>query len=61
MAWNWQHKNWPEFIYNKDEFKDYVLNDTNFSKNYCLCIEIFEKSENSNAIKLACEISVSQP
>ena len=25
MAWNWQHKNWPEFIYNEDEFKDYEL------------------------------------
>ena len=26
MTWNWQHKNWPEFIYNEDEFKDFELN-----------------------------------
>ena len=25
MTWNWQHKNWPEFIYNKDDFKDFEL------------------------------------
>ncbi len=25
MTWNWQHRNWPEFIYNVDEFKDQEL------------------------------------
>jgi Fic family protein len=25
MAWNWQHKNWPQFIYNKADFKEYEL------------------------------------
>ena len=25
MIWNWQQKNWPRFIYNKDDFKDYEL------------------------------------
>lgn len=25
MAWNWQHKNWPQFIYNEEDFKEYEL------------------------------------
>lgn len=25
MAWNWQHKNWPQFIYNVEDFKEYEL------------------------------------
>lgn len=23
MTWNWQHKDWPEFVYNKAELSDY--------------------------------------
>lgn len=23
MKWNWQHKDWPEFIYNPEEYSDY--------------------------------------
>ena len=23
MIWNWQHKNWPNFTYNKEEFSDF--------------------------------------
>ncbi|MFT6871590.1 MAG: Fic family protein [Roseivirga sp.] len=25
MTWNWQHKNWPQFIYSEEEFKAYEL------------------------------------
>ena len=25
MTWNWQNKNWPQFIYNEDDFKEYEL------------------------------------
>lgn len=25
MAWNWQHKNWPQFIYNEEDFKEFEL------------------------------------
>lgn len=23
MAWNWQHRNWPQFVYNVEDFKEY--------------------------------------
>ena len=25
MAWNWQHRNWPQFIYDIKDFKEYEL------------------------------------
>ena len=25
MAWNWQHRNWPQFIYHIEDFKEYEL------------------------------------
>ena len=25
MTWNWQNKNWPQFIYNEGDFKEYEL------------------------------------
>lgn len=25
MKWNWQNRNWPQFIYNEEDFKDYEL------------------------------------
>lgn len=25
MAWNWQHKNWPQFIFNEQDFAEYEI------------------------------------
>lgn len=25
MAWNWQHKSWPQFVYSAEDFKEYEL------------------------------------
>jgi Fic family protein len=49
MAWNWQHRKWPQFVYNVEDFKEY---ERKFFENAGMLYGSFQHVEEQEAIKI---------
>jgi len=49
MAWNWQHKNWPQFVYKLEDFKEY---EHKFFENVGMLYGSLQHVEEQEAIKV---------
>ena len=49
MAWNWQQRNWPQFVYNVEDFKEYELR---FFENTGMLYGSLQHVEEQEALKV---------